>query len=93
MKKVAIIGGGFAGCEAAALLSKNKIKADLFEMKPENFSPAHSSPDLCEVVCSNSFKAERISSAAGLLKAEMKTLGSLSVSCAEKTKVPPPPLS
>ncbi len=88
MKKVAIIGGGFAGCEAAALLSKNKIKADLFEMKPENFSPAHSSPDLCEVVCSNSFKAERISSAAGLLKAEMKTLGSLSVSCAEKTKVP-----
>lgn len=88
MSKVAVIGGGFAGCECAKALSKLGICTDLFEMKPNNFSAAHSSSMLCEVVCSNSFKAKRISSASGLLKAEMSLLGSVCVECALKSEVP-----
>ena len=88
MNKAAVIGGGFAGVECAAQLSKRGIKVDLFEMKPVKYSPAHKSENLCELVCSNSFKAMRVESAAGLLKAEMKVLGSVTVDCAEKSAVP-----
>lgn len=88
MSKAAVIGGGFAGVECAKALSSRGISVDLFEMKPVKFSPAHKSEKLCELVCSNSFKAMRIESAAGLLKAEMKALGSLTVECAEKAAVP-----
>ena len=88
MSKAAVIGGGFAGVECAAQLAKRGIEADLFEMKPVRFSPAHKSDRLCELVCSNSFKAIRTQSAAGLLKAEMKMLGSVCVECAEKSAVP-----
>ena len=88
MYKVCVVGGGFAGCEAAAYLAGHGVEVTLFEMKPVRFSAAHGSEGLCELVCSNSFKAIRISSASGLLKAEMKALGSLTVDCAEKTAVP-----
>ncbi len=88
MSKAAVIGGGFAGVECAAQLAKRGIDVDLFEMKPARFSPAHKSDKLCELVCSNSFKAMRTDSAAGLLKAEMKMLGSVCVECAEKAAVP-----
>ena len=88
MNKAAVIGGGFAGVECATQLSKRGIKVDLFEMKPHRYSPAHKSENLCELVCSNSFKAMRVESAAGLLKAEMKILGSVTVECAEKAAVP-----
>ena len=88
MSKAAVIGGGFAGVECASQLSKRGIHVDLFEMKPVRFSPAHKSENLCELVCSNSFKAIRTQSAAGLLKAEMKVLGSICVECAEKSAVP-----
>lgn len=88
MNKAAVIGGGFAGVECAAQLSARGIKVDLFEMKPVRYSPAHKSQNLCELVCSNSFKAMRVESAAGLLKAEMKILGSVTVDCAEKSAVP-----
>lgn len=88
MNKAAVIGGGFAGVECAVQLSKRGIKVDLFEMKPVRYSPAHKSENLCELVCSNSFKAIRVESAAGLLKAEMKMLGSVTVECAEKSAVP-----
>lgn len=88
MSKAAVIGGGFAGVECAAQLAKRGIEVDLFEMKPVRFSPAHKSDKLCELVCSNSFKAIRTQSAAGLLKAEMKMLGSVCVECAEKSAVP-----
>ena len=87
-KKVKIIGGGFAGCEAAVQLSRRGIEVELYEMKPRVYSPAHSNENLCELVCSNSFKAMRLESAAGMMKAEMKMLGSLCVECAEKTAVP-----
>ena len=88
MSKAAVIGGGFAGVECANQLAKRGIEVDLFEMKPVRFSPAHKSDKLCELVCSNSFKAIRTESAAGLLKAEMKMLGSVCVECAEKSAVP-----
>lgn len=88
MSKAAVIGGGFAGVECAAQLAKRGIEVDLFEMKPQRFSPAHKSDMLCELVCSNSFKAMRVESASGLLKAEMKMLGSICVECAEKAAVP-----
>ena len=71
-KTAAVIGGGFAGVEAALQLARAGVKVTLYEMKPHRFSPAHKSENLAELVCSNSFKAERINSAAGLLKAEME---------------------
>lgn len=88
MEKVTVVGAGFAGCEAAWALAKRGIKVRLVEMKPKEFSPAHKSDKFCELVCSNSFKAKRVESAAGLLKEEMKMLGSLCVECAEKCAVP-----
>lgn len=86
--KAQVIGGGLAGCEAAWALAKAGITVELFEMKPLKFSPAHHNPDLAELVCSNSLKAKRIGSAAGMLKEEMRLLGSLLVPCAEATSVP-----
>ena len=69
--KAAVIGAGLAGAEAAWQLKKHGIQVDLYEMKPEKRSPAHKSDNFAELVCSNSLKAERRNSAAGLLKAEM----------------------
>ncbi len=88
MSEVTVIGGGFAGCEAAMQLARRNIRVKLYEMKPVRFSPAHKSENLCELVCSNSFKAQRVESAAGLLKAEMELLGSVCVRCAKETAVP-----
>ena len=88
METVKIIGGGFAGVEAAWQLANRGISVELYEMKPVRFSPAHSSSGLAELVCSNSFKAMRLGCAAGMLKAEMELLGSLCVECAKATAVP-----
>ena len=88
MKKVTVIGGGLAGCEAAYQLSRRGIRVDLYDSKPIKKSPAHHSDLLCEIVCSNSFKAKRVNSAAGLLKEEMRTLGSLLLQCADRCAVP-----
>ena len=88
MQKVTIIGAGLAGCEAAYQLSKRGIHVDLYDSKPHKLSPAHHSEKLCEIVCSNSFKANRVNSAAGLLKEEMRTLGSLLLQCADRCAVP-----
>ena len=85
---ITVIGAGFAGCEAAMQIAKAGIKCRLYEMKPVRFSPAHKSENFCELVCSNSFKAARPDSAAGLLKNEMETLGSITVKCAKATAVP-----
>ncbi len=86
--QIHIIGGGLAGCEAAYAAATRGASVTLYEMKPSRFSPAHQSTSLCELVCSNSLKAERIDSAGGLLKAEMKLLGSVTLECAEKARVP-----
>ena len=87
-KKVSIIGGGLAGCEAAYQIAKRGIKVDLYEMKPEKFSPAHSNKDLAEIVCSNSFKSNLHTNACGLLKEELRLLDSLLIKIADETAVP-----
>lgn len=85
---ITIIGGGLAGCEAAYQVAKRGIKVRLYEMKPVNFSPAHSSSNLAEIVCSNSFKSNSITNACGLLKEELRKLDSLLIRIADETKVP-----
>ena len=86
--KAKIIGGGFAGCEAAYQLLKRGVDVTMVEMKPEKHSPAHHLDTLCEVVCSNSFKSDDVNTSSGLLKAEMRLLDSLVVRVAEETRVP-----
>ena len=85
---VNIIGAGLAGCEAAYQVAKRGIKVNLYEMKPLKKSPAHKSDLFAELVCSNSFKADRVSSAAGLLKEEMRMLDSLLLKAADIARVP-----
>ena len=87
MNKITVIGAGLAGCEAAFTIAESGIKVDLIEMKPNRYSPAHKSPDFAELVCSNSLKASRIDSAAGLLKEEMRILGSVSMEAAAVSSV------
>lgn len=82
-----VIGAGLAGCEAAWQLANAGISVELYEMKPKKFSPAHKYKGFAELVCSNSLKADRIASAAGMLKEEMRRLGSLIIECADRTKV------
>ena len=86
--KATVIGGGLAGCEAAWQLAKNKINVTLYEMKPNKKTPAHHLELLGELVCSNSLRADTLENGAGLLKAEMRLLGSLVTECADATKVP-----
>lgn len=83
-----VIGGGLAGCEAAYQIAKRGIDVFLYDMKPSKKSPAHHSDKLCELVCSNSLKAARKESAAGMLKEEMRMLDSLLMKCADKCRVP-----
>lgn len=88
MKKFTVIGAGLAGCEAAWQIAEAGYEVTLFEMKPKKFSPAHKNKNFAELVCSNSLKASRIDSAAGLLKEEMARLGSLTVPVARNCAVP-----
>ena len=83
-----VIGGGLAGCEAAMMIARYGHPVDLYEMKPKRFSPAHKSEQLGEIVCSNSFGTLDAVSAPGLLKEEMRSLGSVLLRCAEESKVP-----
>lgn len=85
---VHVIGGGLAGCEAAFQLASRGIPVLLTDMKPQHRSPAHQLPTLAELVCSNSFKSSRLENASGLLKEEMRRLGSLIISCADVTALP-----
>ena len=85
---VKVIGAGLAGVEAAWQIANAGIKVTLFEMKPKKFSPAHTLSTYAELVCSNSLKAKRLESAAGLLKEEMRRFGSLCMECADLCEVP-----
>ena len=87
MNSAVVIGGGLAGCEAAKQLSKRGIKVKLYEMKPKKYSPAHKMEGLAELVCSNSLKAARLESAAGLLKEEMRRFGSVCMEAADMCSV------
>ncbi|MEG1631028.1 MAG: methylenetetrahydrofolate--tRNA-(uracil(54)-C(5))-methyltransferase (FADH(2)-oxidizing) TrmFO [Hydrogenoanaerobacterium sp.] len=84
---VSVIGAGLAGCEAAWQLANRGFEVVLYEQKPQSFSPAHSYKGFAELVCSNSLKAMRIGSAAGMLKEEMRIFGSITMRCAEETAV------
>ena len=89
MKQEAIvIGGGLAGTEAALQLAKRGIKVKLYEMKPIKYSEAHSNKNLAEIVCSNSFKSNLLTNACGLLKEELRRLGSFLIQTADNTSVP-----
>lgn len=88
MDKITVIGAGLAGCEAAHTISKRGIKVDLIEMKPIKKTPAHKTDNFAELVCSNSLKAARVDSAAGLLKQEMRRFGSICLEAADKSRVP-----
>lgn len=87
-RRVAVIGAGLAGCEAADRLTRHGIAVDLFEMKPQRRSPAHRSDGFAELVCSNSLRSDRLENAVGLLKQEMRLLDSLILRCADSTRVP-----
>ena len=87
MNKITVIGAGLAGCEAAYKLSSLGFSVRLCEMKPEKRTPAQKSDGFAELVCSNSLKAMRLESAAGLLKEEMRRLGSVTMEAAERTSV------
>ncbi len=88
LAELSIIGGGLAGSEAAWQAARRGIRVRLHEMKPQKFSPAHQSPLLGELVCSNSLRAESTDTAVGLLKEEMRRLGSLIIAAAQATRVP-----
>lgn len=85
---VKVVGAGLAGCEAAWQLANAGIDVELYEMKPLKYTPAHKYSGYAELVCSNSLKAQRLESAAGLLKEEMRRLGSLCMDAAQHTCVP-----
>jgi len=85
---VTVIGAGLAGCEAACALARAGVSVRLIEQKPLRFSPAHRSANLAELVCSNSLKAERVTTAAGLLKQEMRRMGSVTLAAAESSRTP-----
>lgn len=87
-EEIIVIGGGLAGCEAALQIAKRKIKVKLYEMKPVKFSEAHSNNNLAEVVCSNSFKSNLLTNACGLLKEELRLLGSELIPIADRVNVP-----
>ena len=87
MSEIKILGAGLAGCEAALWLANQGVQVHLYEQKPLHFSPAHQKEGFAELICSNSLKAERLDSASGLLKEEMRLMGSSLLGCAEKTRV------
>ena len=87
MMKVTVVGAGLAGSEAAWQLAQRGISVELIEMKPHKMSPAHHSANFGELVCSNSLRGDRLENAVGLLKEEMRQLGSLIISCADATRV------
>jgi len=85
---ITVVGGGLAGCEAAWQAARRGCAVRLFEMRPAVRTPAHRTERLAELVCSNSLKSESLEDASGLLKAEMRALGSLILTCAEAHRVP-----
>jgi len=87
MEAVTVVGAGLAGCEAAWQLAERGILVRLMEMKPQKMTPAHHAPDFAELVCSNSLRGDRLENAVGLLKEELRRVGSLILTCADATRV------
>ena len=87
-KTVNVFGAGLAGCEAAWQIARRGINVRLFEMKPEKYTPAHHSRNFAELVCSNSLRSDSSTNAVGLLKEELRRMGSLIMEAADATRVP-----
>ncbi len=87
-KSINIYGAGLAGCEAAWQAAKRGVRVRLFEMKPQKYTPAHHAPEFAELVCSNSLRSDSTANAVGLLKEEMRRMGSLIMEAADATRVP-----
>ncbi len=85
---VTVIGAGLAGCEAALQCARRGVPVRLLEMRPERMTEAHETGDVAELVCSNSLKSDEPTNAHGLLKAELRVLGSILLECAERARVP-----
>ncbi len=88
MNSVTVLGAGLAGCEAAWQLAERGVRVTLIDMKPESMSPAHTNKSFAELVCSNSLRGAALHTAPGLLKEELRRLGSLLIECADATAVP-----
>ena len=88
IERVNVVGGGLAGCEAAWQLARRGVAVDLYEMRPVTGTAAHATGDLAELVCSNSFRSQSLTTGAGLLKEEMRRMGSLIISLGEAHQVP-----
>src|SRR5437773_10466418 len=86
--EITIIGGGFAGVEAAWSAATRGSKVTLYEMRPKKMTAVHKTGDLAELVCSNSFKSNLLTNASGILKEEMRRLGSVILPIAQKHRVP-----
>ena len=87
-KTLKVYGAGLAGCEAAWQAAKRGVKVELYEMKPQKFTPAHHSEGFAELVCSNSLRSDSVTNAVGLLKEELRRMGSLIMEAADATRVP-----
>ena len=87
MPTVKVVGAGLAGAEAAWQLAQRGIQVELYEMKPHKKSPAHHTDTFAELVCSNSLRGDKLENAVGLLKEELRRLGSLIIACADATRV------
>ena len=85
--KVTVIGAGLAGSECAWQLAERGVEVTLWEMKPKKFTPAHSTEFFAELCCSNSLRSDQLENAVGLLKEELRRLGSVILSCADATRV------
>ncbi len=88
MTEATIVGAGLAGCEAAYQLAERGVRVTLLEMKPEKRTPAQTSDHLCELVCSNSMRGSALTNAVGLLKEELRRMGSIVLRVADRTQVP-----
>lgn len=85
---ITVVGGGLAGVEAAYQLASRGHSVSLFEMRPTRYTPAHKTPLLSELVCSNSLKSKELTNAHGLLKEELRILGSIVINTADQAAIP-----
>ena len=87
MSEIRVYGAGLAGCEAAWQAANRGVKVTLYEMKPQKFTPAHHNGNFAELVCSNSLRSDELSNAIGVLKAELRAMGSLIMEAADNNRV------
>ena len=85
-QRIALVGAGLAGCECALQLARRGFAVTLFEQKPEAYSPAHSMPQLAELVCSNSLRSDELASGVGLIKQELRELGSALMAASRRAR-------